>query len=93
MSRPDWEDGSRRGLGLYLSGDNPQLARRGDDLLMLFHSGHWDEQWQLPGSGVEWEVVLDTNAPKEPEGTRTVASGAALTVTARSVVVLRRVRR
>jgi hypothetical protein len=62
----------------------------GDTLLVLIHSSHEDTEWQVPtGWGELWEVLLDTAAPEEPEGARHVAQGKPLTVTSRSMVVLR----
>jgi glycogen operon protein len=94
----DWSSDQRQSLGMLLNGDLiPDKGRRGeriqgDTLLVLLHSSGEGTAWTIPtGWGRRWEVLLDTAKPAEPQGTRTVLEGEALTVMPRSVVVLRRV--
>ena len=97
MEDEDWADDQRRSLGMLLNGeliperDDLGDRIRGDTLLVLLHS-HWEDvAWRLPtGWGEHWEVLLDTARPEERAGARTVAAGADLTLTARSLAVLRR---
>jgi len=97
MEDEDWADDQRRSLGMLLNGeliperDDLGDRIRGDTLLVLLHS-HWEDVgWRLPtGWGEHWEVLLDTARPEERAGARTVSAGADLTLTARSLAVLRR---
>jgi glycogen operon protein len=96
MTDEHWGSEQRQSLGMLLNGDLiPDRGPRGerivgDTLLVLIHSSHEDTEWQVPtGWGELWEVLLDTAAPEEPEGARHVAQGKPLTVTSRSMVVLR----
>jgi glycogen operon protein len=98
MTEAEWDDESRRSLGMLLNGDEipdhtPDGHRiRGDTLLIILHSHHKDMAWQLPrGWGDHWEMLLDTAdaAPADPP--RTVESSDPLLVAARSLVVLRRI--
>jgi isoamylase len=96
MTDRHWGNEARQSLGMLLNGDLiPDRGPRGepivgDSLLILLHSNHDDTAWQLPtGWGAEWDVILDTAAPAEPPGTRRCTQGGALTVTGRSLVVLR----
>jgi len=97
MRDQHWGNDQRQSLGALLNGDlipdrGPRGERvTGDSLLLLFHSAHKNTLWQLPtGWGEVWEVVLDTALPDEPPGTRSCHGGEALTVTSRSLVILRR---
>jgi glycogen operon protein len=97
MQDRHWGNAKRQSLGALLNGElipdrGPRGERiTGDSLLLLFHSNHEDTLWQLPsGWGEEWEVILDTAVPDEPPGTRRCLGGEALTVTSRSLVILRR---
>ncbi|HEV3123360.1 MAG TPA: glycogen debranching protein GlgX [Candidatus Dormibacteraeota bacterium] len=96
MTDRHWGNEARQSLGMLLNGDLiPDRGPRGepivgDSLLILLHSNHDETAWQLPtGWGAEWDVILDTAAPAEPPGTRRCTQGGALTVTGRSLVVLR----
>jgi isoamylase len=98
MGDEHWGDAQRQSLGALLNGELiPDRGPRGerivgDTLLVLLHSDDEDTLWKLPvGWGAEWEVILDTDAPDEPPGQRRCKEGTALEVTARSLVVLRRV--
>ena len=91
---PQWgfTDGNNRSLGMWLAGD--RAPSPDDDLLVMFHGGDADLNWQLPANaGCDWSVEIDSAVPGENAGTRAVADGAALTVKGKSVVVLRAVNR
>jgi glycogen operon protein len=98
MTESEWDDESRRSLAMLLNGDEiPDHTEdghpiRADTLLIILHSHHQDMSWHLPrGWGDHWEVLLDTVDTATREPLRTVESSDALHVTARSLVVLRRV--
>jgi isoamylase len=98
MTEAQWDDESRRSLAMLLNGDeipdHTDEGRRihGDTLLVILHSHHQDMSWHLPrGWGDHWEVLLDTADTVTPEPPRRVESSEALPVTARSLIVLRRV--
>jgi isoamylase len=98
MTEAEWDDESRRSLAMLFNGDeipdhtDDGRQIRGDTLLIILHSHHQDMSWTLPrGWGQHWEVLMDTadNAAHDPP--RAVEASQALRVTARSLVVLRRV--
>ena len=98
MTEAEWDDESRRSLAMLLNGDEiPDHTAdgrqiRGDTLLVILHSHHKDMSWQLPrGWGDHWEVLLDTADLDTQHPPRRVESSNPLLVTARSLVVLRRV--
>jgi isoamylase len=98
MTEAEWDDESRRSLAMLLNGDEiPDHTAdgrqiRGDTLLVILHSHHKDMSWQLPrGWGDHWEVLLDTADLDPQDPPRRVESSDPLLVTARSLVVLRRV--
>jgi len=98
MNDRHWSNAQRQSLGMLLNGELiPDRGPRGerivdDTLLVLLHAHHEDTQWQLPvGWGDRWEVILDTARPDEHPGARRAQAGEALPVTARSLVMLRRV--
>jgi glycogen operon protein len=87
---------------VFLNGEGiPDLDQRGmrvvdDSFLMAFNAHHEDIEMTLPGNGygAEWAKVIDTTTGEvltEP-GAETVAGGGTLTVAARSLIVLQRVR-
>ncbi|MEU3403388.1 glycogen debranching protein GlgX [Streptomyces sp. NPDC006670] len=97
MTERDWYAPSAA-VGLYLSGrDIPGRDERGrqvtdDSFLALLHSGDRPVEWVLPGPpwAGEYELVLDTSREEQEAapGTR-YRGGLALTVPARSVLLLR----
>ncbi|HEY7927322.1 MAG: glycogen debranching protein GlgX [Candidatus Dormibacteria bacterium] len=98
MSEAEWDDQSRRSLAMLLNGDEipdhtpdgHQIS--GDTLLVILHSHHLDMQWHLPsGWGDRWEVLVDTAAPGVQDPARVIGASDQLLVTARSLLVLRRV--
>ncbi|HEV2778042.1 MAG TPA: glycogen debranching protein GlgX [Actinophytocola sp.] len=105
MSEQDWESDFGRSIVVFLNGEGiPSLDRRGgrivdDSFLLCFNAHHEDIKATVPDAsyGAEWAVVLDTADGEVldgdlPIGVRTVAAGGLITVVARSLLVLRRVK-
>jgi glycogen operon protein len=98
MTEAQWDDESRRSLGMLLNGDEiPDHTAdghriRGDTLLLIVHSHHKDKLWTLPsGWGDHWEVLLNTAQGTAPARARVIEAAKPLRVSSRSLVVLRRV--
>jgi isoamylase len=98
MTEAQWDDESRRSLGMLLNGDEiPDHTAdghriRGDTLLLIVHSHHKDKLWTLPsGWGDHWEVLLNTAHGTPPARARVIEAAKPLRVSSRSLVVLRRV--
>jgi len=98
MTEAEWDDESRRSLGMLLNGDEiPDHTAdghriRGDTLLLIVHSHHKDKLWTLPsGWGDHWEVLLNTAQGTPPARARVVEAAKPLRVSSRSLLVLRRV--
>jgi glycogen operon protein len=98
MTEAEWDDESRRSLGMLLNGDEiPDHTAdghriRGDTLLLIVHSHHKDKLWTLPsGWGDHWEVLLNTAQGTPPARARVIEAAKPLRVSSRSLVVLRRV--
>ena len=97
MTSEDWETGYARSLAAFLNGDAiPHPGLRGeqivdDSFLLLFHAGHEDIGFRVPPTwlGQAWAWVVDTAEPDVTDRTP-VGPGDLVTLTARSVVVLRR---
>jgi glycogen operon protein len=98
MTQHDWSAGAQR-LGFFLNGDGiaapgPEGERvRDSSFLLLFNASAEDARFMLPSRrfGAHWTLVLDTADPgAEPSGRR-VRAQAPVGVTARSLVLLRRV--
>jgi isoamylase len=97
MTGQDWETGYARSLAVFLNGEAiPDPGPRGeqvvdDSFLLLFHAGHEDIAFTLPPKwlGEAWALVLDTADPDATDRDP-VGPGEQLKLTARSVVVLRR---
>jgi glycogen operon protein len=98
MTQHDWSTGAHR-LGLFLNGDGitapgPEGERVEDSsFLLLFNAAAEDARFNLPTRrfGAQWTLVLDTADPDAEPGSRTLRAQAPLDVTARSLVLLRRV--
>jgi isoamylase len=97
MTEAEWDDESRRSLAMLLNGDEiPDKTPdghpiRGDTLLVILHSHHDPVEWKLPhGWGERWEVLVDTAAPEPRDEPVMLRAADQFTVTARSLVVLRR---
>ncbi|NMN94927.1 glycogen debranching protein GlgX [Antrihabitans stalactiti] len=97
MTLEDWDSGFGKALAVYLNGEGiPEPNYRGervvDDSFILCFNAHSDElQFEAPDSvyGSHWEVVLDTSLPTGLSDA-TLAADEAITVPARSLLVLRR---
>ena len=97
MTQEDWETGYARSLGVFFNGEAiPDPGPRGeqivdDSFLLLFHAGHETIDVTLPPAwlGEAWAFVLDTADPDAADRDP-VGPGETLTLTARSVVVLRK---
>ena len=97
MTSEDWETGYARSLAAFLNGEAiHEAGSRGEEIvddsfLLLFHAGHEDIDFTIPPSwlGAEWAVVVDT-ADTDVATRATVGPDEVVTLTARSVVVLRR---
>ncbi|MCX4674141.1 glycogen debranching protein GlgX [Streptomyces sp. NBC_01433] len=97
MTEADWYAPAAM-LGLFLSGrDIPGRDARGeqvtdDSFLTILHAGAEPSGFQLPGPpwGAHYELVLDTSREDQSAAPGTAhAGGTALTVPARSVLLLR----
>ncbi|MGZ4594797.1 MAG: glycogen debranching protein GlgX [Actinomycetes bacterium] len=98
MSESDWQAGFARSVAVFLNGDAiAEPDKRGgrirdDSFLLMFNAHSEDMAFTVPKEiyGERWEVVLDTAAPLIDDRP-TNKAGEAITVDARSVLVLRRV--
>jgi isoamylase len=94
MTDGDWNDPSRRALGMLLDGDamldSDSHGRRitGDTLLVLFNTGDRDVNFTLPTrDGRAWVLEVDTAEAVDPASV--LRGPAAVTMTDRSVMVFR----
>ena len=98
MTSEDWETGYARSLAAFLNGEAiPNPGPRGeqivdDSFLLLFHAGHEDIDFTVPQAwlGAAWAYVLDT-ADLDASDKPPISPGDEVRLTARSVVVLRRI--
>jgi glycogen operon protein len=98
MTEEQWGVGSAKSLGVFLNGEEiPSRGPRGerivdDSLLLLFNAHSEALAFTVPSGpwGERWDLLLDTNEPETPEGTRSHRAGEEVIVEGRSVVVLRR---
>ncbi|CAN5356612.1 hypothetical protein BH23ACT3_BH23ACT3_16020 [soil metagenome] len=101
MSDDDWDTGHARSVGVFVNGESIQTTdlfggRIVDDtFLILLNASELDLDWVLPQQrwGARWIVDLDTEDPGVGTFDRPsigVEAGGSLTVTARSLLVLRR---
>ena len=96
MSDEDWDSGFGKSITVYLNGQGiPDLDPRGqrvtdDSFVMCFNAHHEPIDFTLPPKefGAAWQPVIYTVEGAVMEGSRPVAAGAALSVEARSVMVL-----
>ena len=97
MTQHDWSEGAKC-LGLFLNGEGitapgPEGEKVEDDsFLLLFNACPDDCVFTLPSKrfGATWQIVFDTAAPGEKEGSRSLAAGEQLTLAHRSLVLARR---
>jgi glycogen operon protein len=98
MTEEQWNEGSAKSLAVFMNGQEiPSRGPRGeriiDDSLLLFFNAHSEAlAFTVPAGpwGERWDLLLDTNEPETPEGTRTHRAGEEVIVEGRAVVVLRR---
>jgi len=94
MTKADWDNGGTRLLGMFLNGEEIVTPdERGqrivdDSFVLLFNAGHEDAEMTLPPErfGSEWVCELCTDGDEDA----THAAGEPVTVTCRSLVLLRR---
>jgi glycogen operon protein len=94
MTKVDWDDGSHRCLGMFLNGEEITTPdERGqrivdESFVLLFNASHEEVEFTLPPArfGSEWVCELRTDA----EGGATHAAASRVSLTARSLVLLRR---
>jgi len=98
MTRRDWQSGEPV-IGLFLNGKEiPTPGPHGEDIeddsfLLLFNAHDGDRSVVLPWPrfGSEWAYELSTDDPAAEAGSSRYGARTALTLTARSAVVLKRV--
>jgi isoamylase len=95
MTDQDWDSPWVRCIGMLLGGAVDEVGENGeplvdDTLFVVLNSNHEPVSFQMPEAGVRWEVVLDTNALDLVPGQRIISGGEPLEVTARCVLLLRR---
>ncbi|WP_127782537.1 glycogen debranching protein GlgX [Rhodococcus sp. X156] len=99
MTPEDWDAGFGKSLTVFLNGDGiPYPDQRGeritdDSFLLCFNAHHEDLDFVLPDGeyAEEWTVELDTaTATGAREEDTVVKAGLAISVTARSLLVLRK---
>jgi glycogen operon protein len=94
----DWFDADRQSLGMWIDGSNSQSRTREGELvsdhswLLLMNAGATAEEFVLPGAeyGVTFEPTLDTTtADGSPATPGMLIAGAAVTLGAHSLLLLR----
>jgi glycogen operon protein len=98
MTNRDWQDGGARVLGVFLNGIHiTGQTRTGepiedDSFLLLFNAYHEDMRFTLPVRrfGAAWTHELCTFDPSTEAGSGRFGARSELTVSARSIKVLRR---
>ena len=98
MSGADWSAGYARSVAMFLNGkaivepDDRGERVIGDSLLLLFNAHHEDIDFVLPGGkyGDLWSLALDTAMPELDAEVISISAGKSVTVTARSIIVMRR---
>ena len=98
MTDEQWEAGYAKSIGVFLDGDQipspgPQGQRISDDSFILFFNAHYETMEFTIPAGLrdrQWTVVIDTKEPRFLPEENTFTGTQAVPVTARSLVVLRR---
>ena len=76
MNAEEWQDGNMRCFGMLMDGraQTTGIRKRGQNatLLMVVNGYHDLVHFNLPpcAGGEAWSLLLDTNIPEQPEGTR-----------------------
>jgi glycogen operon protein len=97
MSGTDWADPTARAIAIYLDGsDDPDWAEDGtplldDDFLVLVNSWWEPLNFVLPATrpSAEWQAEIDSYDPTAPAGAAACSTGDQVTISPRSVAVLR----
>jgi len=97
MTGTDWSDRGALAVALYLDGsDDPDRAADGtplldDDFLVLVNAWWQPLDFTIPDTrtGLTWQTAIDTYDPARPAATASLHAGDQLTVSPRSIVVLR----
>jgi len=97
MDSAGWADPDARAIAIYLDGsDDPDRAEDGtplldDDFLVLVNSWWEPLSFTLPPTrpDAQWQAEIDSYDPAAPAGTATRSAGEQVTVSPRSVAVLR----
>ena len=97
MDEATWRDGSTQQLMVFLNGGAiPEPDPRGqplvdDSFLLLLNASAEDCEFTLPKAeyGQHWLIAVDSADPSADDDSPQLASGATVTVTSRSVLVLR----
>jgi isoamylase len=98
MTKRDWDDGGARVLGMFINGDEIAApdrqgrSVRDDSFLLLFNAHHEDCEFKLPPGrfGRRWEIELRTDDPDAEPARQQASAGELLTVSSRSLTLLRR---
>ena len=98
MSGADWSAGYSRSVAMFLNGEaiveSDDRGERviGDSFLLLFNAHHEDIDFVLPDGkyGDLWSLALDTAMPQLDPEVISIPAGKSVTVTARSIIVMRR---
>jgi glycogen operon protein len=100
MTDEDWDSGFAKSLAVFLNGEgirepDTRGERLVDQSFFLLFNGHYESiEFTLPELPVtdRWHVAVDTHAPMADDvDPRAVKNGEAITVEARSVIVLQQV--
>jgi glycogen operon protein len=97
MTRRDWQSGEPV-LGLFLNGaeittPGPHGEEIVDDSFLLLFNAHPEDRTMMlpwPRFGAEWELELSTADPVAAAGSARYASRSEITLTSRTIVVLKR---
>ena len=97
MTAADWSDENALAITLYLDGsDDPDRAEDGtwlldDDFLVLVNAWWQPLGFTIPATrdGATWQTAIDTYDPARPAAASPISAGGQLTVSPRSIAVLR----
>ena len=100
MTQKHWECSFAKAISVFLNGEEigtrgPRGEYMSDDSFLLFFNAHYEMiQFTLPTKLPTWEwiVVIDTNEPRFVTAGNVYKGSSKVSVTAQSMMVLRRVR-